>query len=273
MKTKIIGAVVVASSLAVSSAAFAGETISVVGSSSVSPLMEVLGETYAKSNDVTVEVQGPGSSAGIRVAHDGSADLGMSSRALKTSEESPQIKEIVVARDGIAVVVNNSNPVTDLTKEQITEIYKGNVTNWNQVGGEDKPIVVATRDTASGTRGAFEDIMSLKKKINNIEVSAISQKAQVASGNGQLKTTVANNPFAIGYISLGSVDNTVKPLTIDGHKPSVEAIKAGDYSVQRPFIVVYKEGHPSAEALEFLTWVQSPTAQKIVADKGFISVN
>ncbi len=121
----------------------------------------------------------------------------MSSRALKTFEESPQIKEIVVARDGIAVVVNNSNPVTDLTKEQITEIYKGNVTNWNQVGGEDKPIVVATSDTASGTRGAFEDIMSLKKKINNIEVSAISQKAQVASGNGQLKTTVANNPF--GY--------------------------------------------------------------------------
>ena len=273
MKTKIIGAVVVASSLVVSSAAFAGETVSVVGSSSVSPLMEVLGETYAKSNDVTVEVQGPGSSAGIRVAHDGSADLGMSSRALKTSEESPQIKEVVIARDGIAVVVNNNNSVTDLTKEQITEIYKGNVTNWNQVGGEDKPIVVATRDTASGTRGAFEDIMSLKKKINGINVSAISQKAQVASGNGQLKTTVANNPFAIGYISLGSVDDTVKPLTIDGHKPSVAAIKAGDYSVQRPFIVVYKEGRPSKEALDFLTWAQSPTAQQIVADKGFISIN
>lgn len=164
MKTKIIGAIALAGTMVASTAAIAGETISVVGSSSVSPLMEVFGETYAKSHDVTVEVQGPGSSAGIRTAHDGSADLGMSSRALKASEESPEVKEVVIARDGIAVVVNNSNPVSDLTKEQVAKIYKGEVTNWKQVGGEDKPIVVATRDTASGTRGAFEDIMSLKKK-------------------------------------------------------------------------------------------------------------
>ncbi len=273
MKTKLIGAIALAGAMAVSTSAAANETISVVGSSSVSPLMEVFGETYSKANNVTVEVQGPGSSAGIRVAHDGSADFGMSSRSLKTEEEGPSIKEVVIARDGIAVVVNPKNPVTNLTKEQVSEIYKGDITNWKQVGGNDQPIVVATRDTASGTRGAFEDIMSLKKKINGIKVSAISQRAQVASGNGQLKTTVANNPFAIGYISLGSVDNTVKPLSIDGHQPSVAAIKSGDYSVQRPFIVVYKDGRPSSQALEFLSWMTSADAQKIVADKGFISVN
>ncbi len=273
MKTKLIGAIALAGAMTVSTSAAANETISVVGSSSVSPLMEVFGETYSKANNVTVEVQGPGSSAGIRVAHDGSADLGMSSRSLKTEEEGPSIKEVVIARDGIAVVVNPKNPVTNLTKEQVSEIYKGDITNWKQVGGSDQPIVVATRDTASGTRGAFEDIMSLKKKINGIKVSAISQRAQVASGNGQLKTTVANNPFAIGYISLGSVDNTVKPLSIDGHQPSVAAIKSGDYSVQRPFIVVYKDGRPSSQALEFLSWMTSADAQKIVADKGFISVN
>ncbi|EAR56664.1 putative phosphate ABC transporter, periplasmic phosphate-binding protein [Photobacterium sp. SKA34] len=273
MKTKIIGAIALAGTMVASSAAIAGETISVVGSSSVTPLMEVFGETYAKANDVTVEVQGPGSSAGIRTAHDGSADFGMSSRALKASEEAPEVKEVVIARDGIAVVVNNNNSVSDLTKEQVAKIYKGEVTNWKQVGGEDKPIVVATRDTASGTRGAFEDIMKLKKEINGVKVSAISQKAQVASGNGQLKTTVANNPFAIGYISLGSVDNTVKPLAIDGHQPSVAAIKSGDYTVQRPFLVVYKEGRPSAEALKFLSWMKTADAQKIVENKGFISTH
>ena len=271
MKTKVIGALALAGSM-VFNPAFANETISVVGSSSVSPIMEVLGETYSKSHDVVIEVQGPGSSAGIRAAHDGSSDLGMSSRNLKSSEKAENIKEVVIARDGIAVVVHNNNSVTDLTKEEVAKIYKGEITNWNQVGGEDKPIVVATRDTASGTRGAFEDIMKLKKKINGVKVSAISQRAQVASGNGQLKTIVANNPFAIGYISLGSVDASVKPLAIDGHKPSVEAIKSGEYGVQRPFLVVYKEGRPSKAALEFLDWVQTAEAQKIVAGKGFISV-
>ncbi|ELR64804.1 Phosphate ABC transporter, periplasmic phosphate-binding protein PstS [Photobacterium marinum] len=271
MKTQVIGALALAGSM-VFNTAVANETVSVVGSSSVSPIMEVLGETYANSHDVVVEVQGPGSSAGIRAAHDGSSDLGMSSRDLKSSEKADNIKEVVIARDGIAVVVHNNNPVSNLTKEQVSQIYKGEVTNWNQVGGENKPIVVATRDTASGTRGAFEDIMSLKKKINGVKVSAISQRAQVASGNGQLKTIVANNPFAIGYISLGSVDNSVKPLAIDNHKPSIEAIKAGEYSVQRPFLVVYKEGRPSKAALEFLKWIHTPQAQNIVTEKGFISV-
>ncbi|KDM91810.1 phosphate ABC transporter substrate-binding protein [Photobacterium galatheae] len=272
MKAKVLGAIALAGSM-IFNPAMAAETVSVVGSSSVSPLMEIFGETYAKTHDVVVEVQGPGSSAGVRAAHDGSADLGMSSRDLKSSEKASDIKEVVIARDGIAVVVHNSNPVKDLTKEQVSKIYKGEITNWKQVGGEDKPIVVATRDTASGTRGAFEDIMSLKRKVNGKKVSAISQRAQVASGNGQLKTMVASNPFSIGYISLGSVDNSVKPLAIDGHKPSVDAIKAGDYGVQRPFLVIYKEGRPSKAALDFLNWIKTADAQKIVADKGFIATH
>ncbi|MDV5168391.1 phosphate ABC transporter substrate-binding protein [Photobacterium rosenbergii] len=272
MKTKVIGALALAGSM-VFNTAVAKETISVVGSNSVTPIMEVLGETYSQSHDVSIEVQGPGSSAGVRAAHDGSSDLGMSSRDLKDSEKADNIKEVVIARDGIAVVAHTSNPVSDLSKEEVTKIYKGEITNWKEVGGEDKPIVVATRDTASGTRGAFEDIMNLKMKVNDISVSAISQRAQVASGNGQLKTIVANNPFAIGYISLGSVDSSVKPLSIDNHEPSVEAIQAGDYGVQRPFLVLYKEGRPSTAALDFLKWIKSAEAQKIVADKGYIAVN
>ncbi|MGF1702976.1 phosphate ABC transporter substrate-binding protein [Photobacterium makurazakiensis] len=271
MKTKVIGALALAGSM-VFNPAVANETVSVVGSNSVTPIMEVLGETYAQTRDVTVEVQGPGSSAGVRAAHDGSSDLGMSSRDLKAAEKADNIKEVVIARDGIAVVVHNNNPVKDLSKEEVSKIYKGEITNWKDVGGEDKPIVVATRDTASGTRGAFEDIMDLKMKVNGMTVSAIYQRAQVASGNGQLKTIVANNPFAIGYISLGSVDGSVKPLSIDNHEPSVEAIKAGEYGVQRPFLVLYKEGRPSQAALDFLTWVKSAEGQKLVAEKGYISV-
>ncbi|KMV29856.1 phosphate ABC transporter substrate-binding protein [Photobacterium swingsii] len=274
MKTKVIGALALAGSMAFNAAAVANETISVVGSSSVTPLMEVFGETYSKANpSVFVEVQGPGSSAGIRAANDGSADLGMSSRNLKDSEKSSELKEVVVARDGIAVVVHNSNPVKDLKKEDITKIYKGEITNWKQVGGEDKPIVVVTRDTASGTRGAFEDIMSLKKKINDMKVSAISQRAQVASGNGQLKTTVANNPFAIGYISLGTVDNSLKAVSVDGHAPSVAAINSGEYKVQRPFLVLYKTTKISPASKTFLDWTQTEEAQKLVSGKGYIAVN
>ncbi len=272
MKTKVISALALALACSmVFNTAAANETISVVGSNSVTPLMEAFGETYTSNNpSVFVEVQGPGSSAGIRAANDGSADLGMSSRNLKDSEKSDELKEVVIARDGIAVVVHNSNSVQALAKEDITKIFKGEITNWKEVGGEDKPIVAVTRDTASGTRGAFEDIMSLTQKINDQTVTAISARAQVASGNGQLKTMVANNPFAIGYISLGTLDETLAGVEVDGVYPSVESIISGDYAVQRPFLVLHKEVNDATET--FLNWTLSTDAQKIVADRGYIAV-
>ncbi|ORT48725.1 phosphate ABC transporter substrate-binding protein [Vibrio sp. qd031] len=273
MKKTVIGAVALLGALAINPVV-AKETISAVGSSSVTPLMEVFSETYMKSNsNVFIEVQGPGSSAGVKAAKNGSADLGMSSRDLKDSEKEPTLKELVVARDGIAVVVNPKNSLEGLTAEQVSAIYKGEVTNWKDVGGMDKPIVVVTRDTASGTRGAFEDIMSLKMKINDVTVSAISQRAQVANGNGALKTMVASNPYAIGYISLGTVDGSVTALEIDGIPASVDNVKNGSYKVARPFLVLYKEGAPTAETQKFLDWMVADEAQKLVDGKGYISVN
>ena len=179
----------------------------------------------------------------------------------------------MVARDGIAVVVNPQNKLPGLTAEQVTAIYKGEVSNWKEVGGADKPIVAITRDTASGTRGAFEDIMSLKMKISGKKVSAISQRAQVANGNGALKTMVASNPYAIGYISLGTVDNTVNALAIDGVDATVANVKNGSYKVARPFLVLYKEGKPSAETQKFLDWMLTEDAQKLVDQNGYISVH
>jgi phosphate transport system substrate-binding protein len=273
MKKTFIGAIALFSALSVN-VAVAKETISAVGSSSVTPLMEVFAETYMKNNsEVFIEVQGPGSSAGVKAAKNGSADLGMSSRNLKASEKEPTLVEEVVARDGIAVVVNPKNGVKGLTSDQVSAIYKGEITNWKDVGGEDKPIVAITRDTASGTRGAFEDIMSLKKKIADKTVSAISQRAQVANGNGGLKTMVASNPYAIGYISLGTVDNTVHALAVDGVEASVDNVKSGTYKVARPFLVLYKEGKPSMETQKFLDWMLSDAAQALVGEQGYISVN
>ncbi|MGO2508349.1 phosphate ABC transporter substrate-binding protein [Vibrio hibernica] len=252
----------------------AKETISAVGSSSVTPLMEVFSETYTKANpDVFIEVQGPGSSAGIKAAKNDSADLGMSSRNLKPEEKESNLKEEIIAHDGIAVVVNPKNTVKGLTAAQVTSIYKGEVSNWKQVGGEDKPIVTITRDTASGTRGAFEDIMDLKMKVNKIEVSAISQRAQVANGNGGLKTMVASNPYAIGYISLGTVDNSVHALSIDGVDATVANIKNGTYKVSRPFLVLYHEGKPSPSAQKFLDWMLTKDAQKLVTSHGYIDIH
>ncbi|WP_104401225.1 phosphate ABC transporter substrate-binding protein [Vibrio penaeicida] len=273
MKKTVIGALALLGTLTVNPV-LAKETISAVGSSSVTPLMEVFSETYMKANgNVFIEVQGPGSSAGVKAAKNGSADLGMSSRNLKSSEKEPALKELVVARDGIAVVVNPKNGLKGLTAEQVTAIYKGEVTNWKQVGGADKPIVAITRDTASGTRGAFEDIMKLKKKISGKKVSAISQRAQVANGNGALKTMVASNPFAIGYISLGTVDSSVQALEIDGTPATVDNVKNGSYKVARPFLVLFKQGKPSAETQKFLDWMVAAEAQSLVAKKGYITVN
>ncbi len=273
MKKTFIGAVALLSAMAITPVS-AKETISAVGSSSVTPLMEVFSETYMKKHpEVFIEVQGPGSSAGVKAAKNGSADLGMSSRNLKASEKEPTLVEEVIARDGIAVVVNPKNTLKGLTSDQVSAIYKGEVTNWKQVGGEDKPIVAITRDTASGTRGAFEDIMSLKMKINGKSVSAISQRAQVANGNGALKTMVASNPYAIGYISLGTVDNTVHALAVDGVEATVANVKNSSYKVARPFLVLYKEGKPTAETQKFLDWMLSAEAQKMVDAQGYISIH
>lgn len=273
MKKTVIGAVALLGALTMNTAT-AKETISVVGSNSASPLVEVFAETYMnKGEPVFIEIQAPGSSAGIRAAANGTADLGITSRDLNPDEKSDTLKELVIARDGIAVVVNPANSVTELTGEQITAIYKGEISNWKEVGGEDKPIVAITRDTASGTRGAFEDIMSLKMEVSGTKVSAISQRAQVANGNGALKVSVANNPYAIGYISLGTIDETVQPLAIDGAAATVDNVKNGSYKVARPFLVLYKDGSPSAETQQFLDWMVADEAQDIAAKKGYITVN
>ncbi|TEW53529.1 phosphate ABC transporter substrate-binding protein [Psychromonas sp. RZ22] len=268
---KVIG-LVAALGLMASPLTQANTAITVSGSTSVTNVMEVLGETYQQLTNQTVEVQGTGSSAGIRAAKDGTSMIGMSSRDVKDSEVTADTKEIVIARDGIAVTINNKNAVSNLSKEQIAKIYRGELKNWNEVGGENRPIVVVTRDAASGTRGAFEDIMKLKREVNGMKVSAITSSAQVGNGNGMVKTIVANNPYAIGYISLGSVDDSLKAVSVDGAAPSSKTIASGDYSIARPFVLLIKEDVDPA-ANKFIDYILSEDGQKIVEAQGYIRVN
>ncbi|MGS0682535.1 phosphate ABC transporter substrate-binding protein [Shewanella sp. 125m-7] len=246
-------------------------TVTVSGSTSVAHVMEVLAENYQNNTNISVEVQSTGSSAGIRAAKDGTSMIGMSSRNIKDNELTSDTKEIVIARDGIAAAVNKANPVQSLTQEQISKIYRGEIKNWNEVGGESRPIVVVTRENGSGTRGAFEEIMKLQRTINGHKVTAISPTAQVGNGNGMIKTIVANNPFAIGYISLGSVDDSLRAIAVDGVAATEGNIVAGDYQIARPFIVLVDKNAPD-NASTFINYILSEDGQKIVSEQGYISV-
>ncbi len=259
------------STVAVSTSAMAAEHIAVSGSTSVTDVMEVLGETYHKSHpDVFIDINGTGSSAGIKSSIEGVNDLGMASRNLSAEEKKAGLIETEIARDGIAVVVN---PINNLTKAQIEKLFKGEITQWSAVGGNSDPVVVTTRENGSGTRGAFEELMELTTKINGVKVSTISQKAQVASGNGIEKTVVANNKDAIGFVSLGSIDDTLKAVNVDGHKASVEDVVNKTYPLSRPFLVLNQPGKLKPAAKEILAWIMSPEVQKIIKDKVYISMS
>ncbi|MDD3243079.1 MAG: phosphate ABC transporter substrate-binding protein [Eubacteriales bacterium] len=243
-------------------------TLEVGGSTSVQPLMEALADAFMNENDgVEINVQGGGSGVGIASTADGLFEIGMSSRSLKDEEKAKGLKPVTIALDGIAVTVNAANPVNALTTEQIQKIFKGEITSWSQVGGSDAPIVVYTREAASGTRGAFLELMKLQ---DDEDKSLITDKALEANSNGSMKTNIAGNANAIGYISLGSVDDTVKAVDVDSVKASVDTVLDGTYPVKRPFLVVTK-GEPTALEQAFMNYILSDEGQKMVTDKGYIS--
>lgn len=248
------------------------QTVMLSGSTSVTEVMEFLAEIWQQSNpDISVEVQGTGSSAGIQAANNGTSEIGMSSRPVKAGELRDGMTQTILARDGIAIVVNSSNPVSRLRKADIAAIFKGEINNWQALGGNNKPIVVVTRDLASGTRGAFEDIIQLKiRDAQGNRLSAVSPGAQVASGNGVVKTIVAQNPHAIGYISLGSVDKSLKALAIDGVSPSSETIASGAYAIARPFVLLFDPQKLSAAGKRYLDWLRSAEASTLIARQGYI---
>ncbi|ONI38932.1 phosphate-binding protein [Candidatus Epulonipiscium fishelsonii] len=243
--------------------------ISIVGSTTVTPVVEQIAEAYKELNPNTkIEIQGVGSSAGIKAVMEGSADIGMASRELKAGEKAAGLKETAVAHDAIAIVVHPSNFVTGLTTEQAKQIFEGKITNWSEIGGDDAPITVVTREDGSGTRGAFESVMGL---VDEDGVSTISPVALVSEGNGAVKASVASKDNSIGFISLGTLDDTTKALEVDGVFPSSESTIAGDYKVSRRLLVLTPE-NVSSDIQSFLDYALSPEAQVIVSEH-YIPVN
>jgi len=239
-----------------------------VGSTSVTPVAQKLAEAFMKANsNVKVDVQGVGSTAGVKASNDGSAGIGMASRNLKDAEKELGLDEHIICYDGIAVVTNPSNPVKALTMDQVAAIFKGEITNWNEIGGEDKEILVVSREAGSGTRGAFEGITKVQvKNENGKKVSAVREDALIAEGNGAVKANVASKAYAIGYISLSYIDETVSGVEVDGAQPTVEAILADEYKVSRPFLMLTK-GSNDEVTQAYLDFVFSAEGQAIVAEK------
>lgn len=242
--------------------------INVVGSTSVTPVLQKLSDDYmGKVENVKINVQGVGSSAGVKSVNDEVCEIGMSSRNLKSAEKEWGLTEYVIAYDGIDVVVNPENPVVDLTSEQVNKIFKGEITNWKEVGGKDEEILVVSREAGSGTRGAFEELLKLQEKNSDgKKMSIVVENALIAEGNGAVKANVASKKSAIGYISLSYVDESVRDVLIDGNKGSVENIKNGSYKVSRPFLLLTK-GDVTQDVRNFLEYIASEEGQTIVAEK------
>ncbi|OUN17716.1 phosphate ABC transporter phosphate-binding protein [Gemmiger sp. An87] len=233
------------------------------GSTSVEKVIGALSEAFMEANPgVDVTYDPTGSSAGVTGAADGTLDIGLSSRALKEEEISKGLKETTFALDGIAIVVNTENTVEDLSLEQIAKLATGEITNWSEVGGPDAPVVLIGREAGSGTRDGFESIVGVEDKC---------AYEQELTSTGAVLAGVAANPNAFGYVSLASVDDTVKMVTVDGVAASEETVKDGSYKIQRPFVFATKEGEElSAQAQAFYDFALSEDAAELIAAAGAV---
>ena len=246
--------------------AAAGGTVSTDGSTSMEKVIGALGESFMEANSGTTFTYNPtGSGSGIQAVSEGRCDIGLSSRALKDDEKASGLKETTLALDGIAIIVNPQNPVKDLTLEQIAKIYTGEITNWKDVGGNDAEIVLIGREAGSGTRDGFESITGTEEAC---------QYRQELTSTGDVIATVSQNPNAIGYASLSAVKESVKALSVGGVAPSEDTVKDGSYVIQRPFVLVTKDGvtlSPAAQA--FLDYALSADAAPIIAQAGAVAAN
>lgn len=242
------------------------KTVSTDGSTSMSKVISALGEAFEANNSgAKFAYSATGSSSGIKAVEEGRCDIGLSSRNLKEDEKNAGLTATVLAYDGIAVIVHPDNAVSDLTLEQIADIYTGEITNWSEVGGSDGEIVRIGREAGSGTRDGFESIT---------DTEGACQYRQELSSTGDVIATVAGNPNAIGYASLASLKDSVKAVMVEGVMPSEESVKDGSYAVQRPFVLVTKADTALTEtAQKFFDYVTSADAYEIITSAGVVPAN
>lgn len=246
------------------------ETLTVTGSTTVLPVGQAVAEEFMIKNlNADIQVSGGGSSVGVQAVGEGTADIGMASRELKDSEKEmyPNLVQHVVAKDGIALIVYSDNPVSDITLDNVKKIYLGEITNWNEIGGDDMTIVVVGRDSSSGTREFFSE------KVMDKEDYVATQLEK--NSNGAVKQTVAQTPGAIGYVSMGYLDETVKGLKIENAdvmiEPTIENVLNGKYPVSRG-LNMFTNGEPKGLAKDYLDFIAGPVGQAIVTEEGYVKI-
>jgi len=237
-----------------------GNSVIIAGSTSVQPYAEILAEEFSHIYpECEIDIQGGGSSAGITAAESGTADVGMSSRDLNEKER--WLWSVEIAKDGLAIIVHPNNPVSDLTPDQIRDIYSAAIIDWSEVGGNGAEIHVIAREEGSGTRTAFEGLV--------MGGAWITPRAIVQDSNGAVRQLVSNDKNSIGFISLGLLDKTVKALRLDGVIPSWESVTDGSYSLFRPFLFI-TEAEPAGIIKQFIDYTLSPGGQQLLIDEGLI---
>ena len=259
--------ILLAAVLTLSLAACGGEAqqVSTDGSTSMNKVIMSLAEAFEGETGIQVSYNGSGSSAGIQAVQSGTCDIGLSSRSLKDAEKEAGLIGTVLAYDGIAMIVNPENPVSDLSLEQIAKIYIGGISNWSEVGGNDAEIVLIGREAGSGTRSGFEELTGTED---------LCQYRQELTSTGDVITAVAGNPNAIGYASVASVKDTVKALTVGGIAPTEETVRDGSYVIQRPFVLVTVEGKALSESAQaFFDYITSGQANDIITGAGVVPAN
>ena len=236
------------------------------GSTSMEKVILALGESFKEEHKgITFSYNPTGSGAGIKAVQEGRCDIGLSSRSLKDEEKASGLEETVLAYDGIAMIVNPQNPVEDLDVETIAKIYKGEITNWKEVGGNDAQIVLIGREAASGTRDGFESITGTK--------DACKYRQELTS-TGDVITTVSQNPDAIGYASLAALKDSVKALKVGGVTPTEETVKDASYVLQRPFVLVTKKDTKLSESAQvFYDYATSAGVAEIISKAGAVAAN
>jgi len=242
--------------------------LTLAGSTTVEPLAEALAAALMKANPgLRIAVQGGGSSVGVKSAGNGTVDIGTASRELTADEKStyPDLQAFTIARDAIAIVANPGVKPVNLTKDQVRDIFSGKITNWKQVGGDDAAIVVVAREEGSGTRAAFEEMVMGKD-------AAIVNTAILQNSNGAVRTTVASTPNSIAFLSLGYLDKSVQPLSINGVLPSLETASNGTYPIVRPLLYLTK-GEPKPLAKAFIDYTLSKEGQDLVEQQGYLRVH
>lgn len=253
--------------------AWAASNIVINGSTTVLPFAQVAVERFATAHpDVKISISGGGTGNGIKALIDKTAEIANASREI-TQSEIDKAKaggvepfETTVALDCIVPMVHPSNPVSNLTIEQLKKIYTGEITNWKEVGGLDEPIAVVGRDSASGTFGTWQEMV-----IDKGEKARVTPRAQVTASSGAMLSTVSANKFAIGYDGIGYINDTVKPVTVEGIKASAATAKDGTYPLARK-LHMYTNGAPAGDVKAFIDYMLSADGQKIVTDSGFITI-